>query len=88
MKKQEMERISEKLISKRRLVWGAMDDREKGAMEKTLTLTVSYREGVRTNRKSQAHQFSVRLNPDQVVRRVPAHLVNILGLTPKSMRHG
>ena len=64
------------------------EERKQGVMERTLTLTVSYREGVRIIRKSRAHQFAVRLNPDQVVRRVPAHLGNILGLTPKSMRHG
>lgn len=49
-------------------------------------MTVSYRDGRRTVRNSQTCRFSVRLNPEQIVRRVPAHLGNILGLTPKSMR--
>jgi len=63
-----------------------VDERKQGIMERTLTITVSYREGTRAHRKSRTHRFSVRLNPDQVIRRVPAHLGNILGLTPKSMR--
>lgn len=63
-----------------------VEERKQGMMERTLTITVSYREGSRAYRKSRTHLFSVRLNPEQVVRRVPAHLGNILGLTPKSMR--
>lgn len=62
------------------------EERRQGVMERTFTVTVSYRDGRRTVRKSQTRRFSVRLNPEQVVRRVPAHLGHILGLTPKSMR--
>jgi len=63
-----------------------VEERKQGAMERTLTVNVSYKEGFRLFRKSRTHNFKVRLNPDQVVRRVPANLGNILGLTPKSMR--
>jgi hypothetical protein len=62
------------------------DERKEGMMQRTFTVTVSYKEGLRTHRKSRTHKFAVRLNPDQIVRRVPKHLGNILGLTPKSMR--
>lgn len=62
------------------------EERLKGVMERTLAVTASYRQGKHTIRKSRTHQFTVRLNSERVVRRVPAHLGNILGLTPKSMR--
>ena len=62
------------------------DERKQGMMQRTFTVTVSYKEGLRTHRKSRTVKFAVRLNPDQIVRRVPTHLGNILGLTPKSMR--
>jgi hypothetical protein len=55
-------------------------------MERTLTITVSVREGHRTIRKSRTRHFTVRLNSERVIRRVPPNLGNILGLTPKSMR--
>ena len=62
------------------------EERRSGAMTRTLTITVSYKDGLRTVRKSRSFRFTVRLNSEQVIRRVPAHLGNILGLTPKSMR--
>ena len=62
------------------------DERQGGSMIRTLTMTVSYREGRQAIRNSRTHRFSVRLNSEQIIRRVPAHLGNILGLTPKSMR--
>ena len=62
------------------------EERKQGAMERILTINVTYKEGLRIYRKSRTHKFTVRLNPGQVVRRVPANLGNILGLTPKSMR--
>lgn len=62
------------------------EERQGGVMEQALTITVSYREGRRLLRQSQTHRFAVRLNPEQVVRRVPAHLGKILGLTPKPMK--
>jgi hypothetical protein len=66
---------------------GATDDeRLKGIMGRTLSITMSYREGYRTVHKSRVHNFTVQLNSDKIIRRVPSHLGNILGLTPKSMR--
>ena len=62
------------------------EERKQGVMERTLTVTVSYREGYRINRKIQSRKFTVRLNSEQIVRRIPPSLGNILGLTPKSMR--
>jgi len=62
------------------------EERRQGGMERTLVITLSYREGRRMVRKTRTHRFTVRLNSEQVIRRVPAHLGNILGLTPKSMR--
>jgi hypothetical protein len=61
------------------------EERQQGAMDRTLTVTVSCRDGRRTVRKSRSHRFTVRLQPDQIVRRM-GNLGNILGLTPKSMR--
>jgi len=62
------------------------EERRKGAMERTLTIAISCREGRRIYRELQTHRFIVRLNSEQVIRRVPSHLGNILGLTPKSMK--
>ncbi len=62
------------------------EERRQGSMERNLAITVSYRDGRRTVRKARTWRFTVRLNSEQVIRRVPAHLGNILGLTPKSMR--
>ena len=62
------------------------EERREGVMERVLTVTVSYRHGGRTFRKSRTRRFTVRLNSERVIRRVPAHLGNILGLKPKSMR--
>jgi hypothetical protein len=53
-------------------------------MERTLTISVAYREGRRTTRKAQTHAFTVQLNTERVARRVPANLGNILGLMPKN----
>ena len=61
-------------------------ERRAGVMERTLRISVTYREGARTVRKSRTLSFSVRLNPAKIVRRVPAHLGKILGLTPRSMK--
>ena len=63
-----------------------VEERQQGVMERTLAITVSYREGRRTVRKARTHRFTVRLNSEQVIRRVPAHLGNILGLMPKRLR--
>jgi hypothetical protein len=59
------------------------DERKQGTMKRTLIISVSYRDGGRIASKSQAHQFTVQLNSEQIVRRVPANLGNILGLTQK-----
>ncbi|MFZ2399750.1 MAG: PglZ domain-containing protein [Smithella sp.] len=63
-----------------------LEERKEGLMKRTLTVTVSYREGYRISRKIQSRKFTVRLNSEQIVRRIPPSLGNILGLTPKSMR--
>lgn len=62
------------------------DERSGGTMSRTLTITANYREGDRSYTKSRTHPFTVKLNSERVVRRVPPSLGNILGLTPKSMR--
>lgn len=61
-------------------------ERSAGLMERVLAITITYRDGRRKVRKSRTHRFGVRLNSEQVIRRVPPHLGNILGLTPKTMR--
>lgn len=61
------------------------EERRAGTLERILTITASYHEGRKTHRKSRTHHFTVRLNSEQIVRRV-GNLGNILGLTPKSMR--
>ena len=62
------------------------EERREGIMKRILTITVSYRDGRQTIRRSRTHQFAVQLNPGRIARRIPANLGNILGLTPKSMR--
>ena len=63
----------------------ADEERRAGEMERTLTLTVTYRMGRRSVRKSQTHHIVVLLNKDEIVRRV-GNLGNLLGLTPKGMK--
>ncbi len=62
------------------------EERVAGSMERLLTVAVTYRENGKTVRKSQARKFSIQLNSEKVVRRVPPGLGNILGMTPKGMR--
>jgi hypothetical protein len=62
------------------------EERKSGIMERTLRISVTYREAKRMVRKTQTISFSMRLNSEKIVRRVPAHLGKILGLTPKSMK--
>lgn len=62
------------------------DERLAGSLERLLTIAVTYRENGKTVRKSQAQKFSIQLNSEKVVRRVPPGLGNILGMTPKGMR--
>jgi hypothetical protein len=61
------------------------EERRAGRMDRVLTVTVGYREGLRTARKSQTFAFSVQLNSERIVRRL-GNLGSILGLTPKGMR--
>ncbi len=62
------------------------EERKKGIMARTLRISILYHEEKRMIRKTQSFRFSVLLNSEKIVRRVPAHLGKILGLTPKSMR--
>jgi hypothetical protein len=65
----------------------ASDDEHKtGIMERTLIMSVTYRESKRIVRKARTMRFSMRLNSEKIVRRVPAHLGRILGLTPRTMK--
>ncbi|MEP0841162.1 MAG: PglZ domain-containing protein [Phycisphaerae bacterium] len=62
------------------------EERKTGIMERTLRISITYREGQRMMRKARSIEFSMRLNSEKIVRRVPAHLGKILGLTPRSMK--
>lgn len=59
------------------------EERKNGVMERVLTVSVSWREGHHVVRRSCSHKFTVRLNNERVIRRVPASLGNILGLMPR-----
>ncbi|MBI2191209.1 MAG: hypothetical protein HYU36_04420 [Planctomycetes bacterium] len=62
------------------------EERQQGEIRFNLTITANCRKGARSFQRTQSAAFSVRLDPEKVIRRVPAKLGNILGLTPKSMR--
>lgn len=62
------------------------EERDNGVMERILTVAVRYRVGGKTYRRPVTHRFRLRLSSEQIVRRVPTQLGNILGLTPKSIR--
>ena len=62
------------------------EERKTGIMERTLRISITYREVQRMVRKARIIRFSLRLNSEKIVRRVPAHLGKILGLTPRSMK--
>jgi len=62
------------------------EERKTGIMERTLRISVTYREAQRMVRKGRETKFSVRLNSEKIIRRVPPHLGKILGMTPKGMR--
>jgi len=64
----------------------AKQERIDGAMKRLLTIELKYKDGLRTVRQSLNRVFLVKLNSEQVVRRVPTHLGNILGLAPRKMR--
>ena len=61
------------------------DERRAGSMQRLLTVTVSWREGARTARKSRTLDYKVQLSSDRVVRRL-GNLGSILGLAPKGIR--
>jgi hypothetical protein len=60
-------------------------ERRAGTLQRTITITASYTDGHKTHRKSRTYSFSVRLNSQQIIRRV-GNLGNILGLAPKTLR--
>lgn len=62
------------------------EERKTGIMERNLRISVTYCEAQHLVRKAQEFRFTVRLNSEKIVRRVPAHLGKILGLTPRSMK--
>jgi len=62
------------------------NERRNGTMNLVLTVTVSYREGHRTVRKTQIQHITINLKSDRVIRRISPGLGNILGMMPKSMR--
>lgn len=64
---------------------GSSDERKLGRMERVLNVTVSYFVGEKHFKASRTCSFAVKLNTDQIVRRVGS-LGSILGLTPKSMK--
>src|SRR5262249_20591552 len=61
-------------------------ERKSGRMTRAINVTLQFREGRKTLRRTGTNTFSVRLNLERVVRRVPPALGNILGMTPKGMR--
>jgi len=61
-------------------------ERRKGLMQRVLTVEVSYKDGQRTVRKTRSREFTVKLNSERIIRRVPPRLGNILGVAPKNMR--
>jgi hypothetical protein len=62
------------------------EERLRGLMERTLSVALNYRDGYRMVHRVRDYRFAVQLNSDKIIRRMPAKLGNILGLTPKSMR--
>lgn len=61
------------------------EDRLKGVIKLTVTVTMSYNENGREKRKSRTHSITIKLNSERIIRRV-GNLGSILGLTPKGMR--
>jgi hypothetical protein len=62
-----------------------IDERRAGEARRTISISASYRDGAKTIRRSRSFQFVVKLNAEQVVRRV-GNLGSILGLMPKGMK--
>ncbi len=63
-----------------------IEDRRRGMMKMTLSIKAVCHRGGKAHWKKRTVEFTVKLNSDKIIRRVPAHLGNILGLTPRSMR--
>ena len=61
-------------------------ERKVSTMTRTVSATLQFRDGRNTVRRSLTANFSVRLNLERVIRRVPPALGNILGMTPKGLR--
>jgi len=59
------------------------EERAAGSMQRALQISVLYHSGDRPIRRSRQVTIVVRLNPERITRRVPAHLGKILGLNPK-----
>lgn len=55
-------------------------------MTRTLSVTLQFRDRRKMVRRTLATKFTVRLNSQRVVRRVPPALGSILGMTPKRLR--
>jgi hypothetical protein len=62
------------------------DERRKGAMTRTCRISVVYHAQRGPVRKSQSVEFSVNLNSEKIVRRVPPSLGKLLGMMPKGMK--
>lgn len=51
----------------------------------SMTVTISYKDGRRSVRRSKSHEIRVRVNSEKIIRRM-GNLGSILGLTPRGMR--
>ncbi len=59
------------------------EERLKGRMERMLSVKCTFREGSRLMKKTRTLAIVVTLNREDVIRRVPAALGSILGLSPR-----
>jgi hypothetical protein len=59
------------------------EERRRGVVEAEITIAVRYREGRRSARQARSRRVRLRLNEEQVVRRMSPSLGNILGMTTK-----
>jgi len=62
-----------------------VEERKAGYAKRMLSIGVTYRDGARTVRRGRTLPFTVKLNAEQVVRRV-GNLGSILGLMPRGMK--
>jgi HPt (histidine-containing phosphotransfer) domain-containing protein len=58
-------------------------ERRAEQMERTFTATFAYLDGSRNVRKTLSQKVTICLNSEQVIRRIPPQLGNILGMSPK-----